>query len=193
MANTSIYSFTIFNQPPEAPILIDPGTVISVDHFTLSWTTPDDLEGPIDHYLVQMGADVNFTLILGEHNVTLTEREFTGLSNGVYYFRVLAVDGHGAYGNWSNVESIEIQVSATTTTTTPSTTPTNGTTTSTNGATGLTPTDTTTPPTTDGGPFDPDLLSLVVLIVTGGSMLIIVVIVITIIRQRSSARQQYQF
>ena len=186
LANTSILSFTVFNQPPEAPILIDPGTTISVDHFVLDWTEPFDLEGAIDHYTVQMSADDVFSLILGQWNATASQRDFAGMSNGIYYFRVLAVDDHGALGPWSNVQSIEIQTSSTTTTPPPTTTTTTDTTT----------TDTTTTTTgtiTISTIFSPDILNLVFLIVSVGSMVIIILIVVTIIRQRGGFRRQYQF
>jgi len=173
---SSPVSFTILNQAPLAPILIDPGTIISSDHFLLNWTAAYDLEGAIDHYEVQMSATNDFTLILGEWNVTLTDREFSGLSNGVYYFRVRTVDDHGAVSDWSNIESIELQSSTTSTSTTTTIV-----------------TDTTTTTTTNGGPFDADILSLVFLIITVGSMAIIVIIVVAIIRQRSAARRQYNF
>ena len=190
LVNTSIYLFIVFNQPPEAPILIDPGTTISVDHFTLDWTDAFDLEGAIDHYIVEMSADSEFSLILGQWNVTESQRDFTAISNGIYYFRVLAVDDHGALGPWSNVQSIEIQTTSTTTTTTTTTTITTTTTTTT--------TDTTTTTTTTGTGtmptiFSPDILNLVFLVVSVGSMALIIIIVVAIIRQRSAARRQYQF
>jgi hypothetical protein len=193
MANTTIYSFTVLNQPPEAPILIDPGTILSVDNFVLDWTEPFDLEGAIDHYIVQMSANSEFTLILDEWNVTVSDRAFTSMSNGIYYFRVCAVDDHGALSDWSNFESVEIQVSSTTTTPPTTTTTTDTTTTTT---TDTTTTDTTTTgtgstPTTPT--FDPEILNMVFLLITMGSMAIIIIIVVAIIKQRATARRKYQF
>jgi hypothetical protein len=165
MANTSIQSYQILNQPPSEPILIDPGTTISVSYLTLNWTAGNDLEGAIDHYQLQMSATDDFTLILGEWNVTGIDRELTGLSNGVYYFRVRTVDDHGAVSAWSNTESIEILAG--------------------------TPTITTTTGTTTTLPFDPDILSLVLLIFSAGFVIIIVMIGASYLRQRS--QKKYQF
>ncbi|MFW9909184.1 MAG: hypothetical protein ACFFEF_11470 [Candidatus Thorarchaeota archaeon] len=174
MENTSVYSFTVFNQPPDAPILIDPGSIISVDTFVLDWTDPYDLEGAIDHFIVQMSADSAFSLILGEWNVTSSQRLFTAMTNGIYYFRVLTVDDHGAYSVWSNAESIEIQVGFTTPTTTTTTTT----------------TDTSTT-TTTGFVFNIEMLNLIFLFITAGSFTIIIIVVVAIIKQRS--RKQYTF
>jgi hypothetical protein len=163
MANTSIQSFSIDNQPPSEPILIDPGTIVSVDHLVVNWTAGYDLENAIDHYELQISATNDFTLVLGEWNLTGTHRELTGLSNGVYYFRVRTVDDHGAVSAWSNVELVEISVEL------------------------------STSPTTTGipTPFDPNILSLVVLIVTGGVVVIIILIIYNHFKQRS--RRQYKF
>ncbi|MFW9943891.1 MAG: hypothetical protein ACFFB7_02750, partial [Candidatus Sifarchaeia archaeon] len=165
VANTGVLSFHILNQPPTGPILIDPGTTIAVSYFTLNWTTGSDLEGAISHYQLQMGASDDFTLILGEWNVTGTDRDFTGLSNGVYYFRVRTVDDHYAVSSWSNVESIEISSGV--------------------------PTATTTPTTTTTLPFDPDILNMVLLIFSVGFVAILVLIAVNYIRQKS--QKKYQF
>jgi len=119
VATTTTSSFEILNQAPTEPILIDPGSTVAVSHFLVNWTSGFDLEGAIDHYQLQMSATGDFSLILNEWNVTTTDRELTGLSNGVYYFRVRTVDDHGAVSAWSNIEYIEVLVGASTTTTTP--------------------------------------------------------------------------
>ncbi len=179
---SGVNSFYISNQPPTAPILIDPGTVSSVSYLTINWTTSIDHENALDHYELQMGATSDFSLLLGEWNETETDKDLTGLSNGVYYFRVRAVDDHGAASLWSNVESVEIilttSTSTTTTTTTTSTTTSTTTTATSNG-------------TTTASFYDPALHSLVLLIVTGGTMAVIVMIVWSYVRQRS--RPGYQF
>ena len=165
VANTSVLSFPILNEPPTAPILIDPGTTIAVSYFTLNWTAGSDLEGAISHYQLQMSATDDFTLILGEWNLTETDRDFSGLSNGVYYFRVRTVDDHDAVSAWSNVESIEIN--------------------------GGVPTFTVTPTTTTTLPFDPAILNLVLLMVSAGFVIILVLIAVNYLRQRS--QKKYQF
>ncbi|MFX1265532.1 MAG: hypothetical protein ACFFH0_09150, partial [Promethearchaeota archaeon] len=165
VAYTSILSFPILNQPPTEPILIDPGTTIAVSYFTLNWTDGSDLEDAISHYQVQMSATDDFTLILGEWNLTGTDRDFTGLSNGVYYFRVRTVDDHDAVSTWSNIESIEINSGV--------------------------PTATTTPTTTTTLPFDPAILNMVLLIFSAGFVAILVLIAVNYMRQRS--QKKYQF
>lgn len=169
VANTSIQSFQILNQPPTEPILIDPGTTIAASHFLLNWTTGYDLEDAIDHYQVQMSASSDFALILGEWNVTLTDRQMSGLSNGVYYFRVRTVDDHGAVSVWSNIEDIEILIQTTTI---------------------ATPTTSTTP-TEPASPFDPDILNFVILVIVGGFMIILIMVTVSYVRQRSQRRYQF--
>jgi hypothetical protein len=166
-AITSIYLYTVPNQPPSEPILIDPGTTIAVSHLTVNWTAGLDLEGAIDHYELQMSVTSDFTLILAEWNVTGTDHELTGLSNGVYYFRVRTVDDHGAVSAWSNVESIEIQIDVTTSTTTSTTT------------------------TGTVSPFDADILNLVFLIVTGGFVVILILLVYNYFKQRFQRRYKF--
>jgi hypothetical protein len=165
-AMTSTYMYITHNQPPSAPILINPGTTISTDHLILNWTAAYDLENAIDHYEIQMGATSDFTLILAEWNVTSTDKELTGLSDGVYHIRVRTVDDHDAVSPWSNVESFTVALSTgdvTSPTTTTSTTP---------------------------NPFDPAVLNLVLLVFAGGFTFIIVMVVANYLRQRSSRRYQ---
>jgi hypothetical protein len=173
LATTTISSFEILNQPPTAPILINPGTTIAVSHLIVNWTSGYDLEGAIDHYQLQMSASGDFTLILTQWNVTATDRELTGLSNGIYYLRVRTVDDHGAESAWSNVESIEVLVELPTTTTST--------------------TATTTSTTTSGtvSVFDPNILNLVFLIVTGGFVIILVLVVYNYFRQKSQSRYTF--
>jgi hypothetical protein len=169
-ASTSTYIYITYNQPPQAPILIDPGTTISTDHLVLNWTDAYDLENAIDRYELQMSATSEFSLILAEWNVTSTDKELTGLSNGVYYIRVRAVDDHGAPSPWSNLESFTILLSP---------------------GTGTSSTTTTTASTTTPNPFDPDILNLVLLVFSGGFTIIIVMVVANYLRQRSSRRYQW--
>lgn len=168
-AVSSTESFQILNQAPTAPILIDPGTTVVVSYLTVNWTAGYDHENGIDHYQLQMSTTSDFSMILAEWNVTGTNRQLTGFSNGIYYFRVRTVDDHGATSTWSNVESVEILLDIPTTTSTfPS----------------------TTVPTT-GTPFDPDILSLVFLIVTGGFMIILILLVANHLRTKSQRRYQF--
>ena len=166
----SAFSFVIENQAPLAPDLLDPGTTISFSHFIANWTEAFDQEGAIDHYQLQVSISSEFATLFGVWNTTDLSFNVTGLSNGVYYLRVRAIDDHDAVSSWSNVESIEIELGATS-----STQPTNP-------STGLTT-----------SPFNPDILNLVFLIVSVGFMVLIIIIVVAIIRQRGASRRQYQF
>jgi hypothetical protein len=166
---SSTQSFYIENQVPLAPEMLDPGTSISVSHFIANWTAGSDHEGALDHYQFQVSISSEFATIFGEWNTTELSFNVTGLSNGVYYLRVRAIDDHDAASPWSDVESIEIQLGTTSPTVPPQP---------------------TTSPTT-GSPFDPDILNLVFLITTAGSLVIIIIVVLAIVRQRSRARRQY--
>ncbi|MHA2002815.1 MAG: hypothetical protein ACW960_01805 [Candidatus Thorarchaeota archaeon] len=166
-ATTSTYMYITHNQSPSAPILINPGTTISTDHLVLNWTAAYDLEMAIDRYEIQMSATSDFTLILAEWNVTSTDKELTGLSDGVYHIRVRAVDDHDAVSPWSNAESFTVALST---------------------GNGTSPTTTTT---TTPNPFDPDVLNLVLLVFAGGFTFIIVMVVANYLRQRSSRKYQF--
>ncbi|MHA2210593.1 MAG: fibronectin type III domain-containing protein, partial [Candidatus Thorarchaeota archaeon] len=90
----------------------------------VTWTPSSDLEGEIRHYHLQISRFDDFSVILFEWNETTTSFNVTELDSGVYYLRVRAVDFHNASSQWSNVESIEVILTAPhpTTTTTPTTT-----------------------------------------------------------------------
>jgi hypothetical protein len=168
---TSAFSCVIENQAPLAPDLLDPGTTIPVSHFIANWTAGSDHEGAISHYQFQVSISSEFATIFGEWNITDLSFNVTGLSNGVYYLRVRTIDDHDAPSEWSDVESIEVELSTTSET--------------------IPPNPTTSPTAND--PFDPDVLNLVFLVVTVGSFAVILLVVVAIIRQRSSARSQYKF
>jgi len=170
-SRTSATSFFVENQAPHAPDLFDPGTTVSVSNVILNWTESFDWEGALQNYQVQVSVSSEFTVIWGDWNTTDLSFEVADLVNGVYYFRVRAIDDHNAVSPWSDVESIEVELSTTSPTSPPGP---------------------TTSPTT-GPVFDPEILNLVFLAVSLGSVLIIVIIVVAIIRQRARQRRQYQF
>ena len=107
----SIYSFEILNQPPTEPVLYDPGTIITVSNLMVNWTAGSDLEGAIDHYELQMSSSSDFSVVIDQWSVNTTDYEVTGLTNGTYYFRVKTVDDHAATSQWSNIESVIVDMS----------------------------------------------------------------------------------
>jgi hypothetical protein len=164
-ASTGFVSFGIVNQPPSAPTLNDPGTLFEVSHVLVSWTPGADHEGAMSHHQLQISSSSDFTMILNDWNATTTSLNISGLSDGVYYIRVRAVDDHDAVSDWSNVEDFVVMLSTSPTGTTSATTP---------------------PP-----PFDPDILNLVLLVFSGGFMIIIIMVVANYLRQRSSRKYQW--
>ncbi|MFW9843303.1 MAG: hypothetical protein ACFFEV_01875, partial [Candidatus Thorarchaeota archaeon] len=84
--NSSIISFSIENQNPTTPSLLDPGTSISLSHVIVNWTTGFDHEHAIDHYQLQVSISSDFTTIFAEWNSTLLSYNVTGLITGTYYF-----------------------------------------------------------------------------------------------------------
>ena len=103
-------------------------------------------------------------MVLNDWNETTTSLNITGLTDGVYYIRVRAVDDHDAVSDWSNVEDFVVVLPTSPTGTTSATTP---------------------PP-----PFDPDILNLVLLVFSAGFTIILVMLVANYLRQRSSRRYQ---
>jgi len=97
-----VYELTIdyiFNIPPDAPTLTDPTAVITTSSFDLVWTASVD-DFSVDHYEIQMDDSGTFAAP-AEYTSTGLTYEITGLTNGTYYFRVRAIDSHGASGSWS--------------------------------------------------------------------------------------------
>ncbi|MFW9888509.1 MAG: fibronectin type III domain-containing protein [Candidatus Thorarchaeota archaeon] len=174
MANTTVQMFEIVNQPPSDPILANPGSVSYVSYVYVTWTPSSDLEGAIDHYHLQISRFDDFSIVLAEWNETTTNFNITRLDSGVYFIRVRAFDYHNVSSQWSNVESIEVILTAPPPTTTSTTTTT------------ATPT-TTVPP----NPFDTDILNLILLVFSGGFTIIIIMVVANYFRQRSSRRYQW--
>ncbi|MFX1576205.1 MAG: metallophosphoesterase [Promethearchaeota archaeon] len=116
---SSVYSFTVSQQVPSAPELRELNDVSETGNFTLIWTSSSDPDGSIDHYTLQMSNTSDFTAILNQQNTTELNYAISGLTNGVYYFRVCGVDNLGAQSAWSNVESISVELPGGTTTTPP--------------------------------------------------------------------------
>ncbi|MFW9935283.1 MAG: fibronectin type III domain-containing protein, partial [Candidatus Thorarchaeota archaeon] len=116
---SSVYSFTVSQQVPSAPELRELNDISETGNFTLIWTSSSDPDGSIDHYTLQMSNTSDFAVILNQQNTTELNYAISGLTNGVYYFRVCGVDNLGAQSAWSNVENISVELPGGTTTTPP--------------------------------------------------------------------------
>ena len=106
----SIGSFEVFNHMPDVPVLNDPGEFDNDGIFLLNWTESHDEDGFVDHYEVQMDDAATFSTLLDHWSVTTNETWVNVFDNGTYYFRVKALDDHGEYAGFSNVESIEVGI-----------------------------------------------------------------------------------
>ncbi|MFX1510519.1 MAG: metallophosphoesterase [Promethearchaeota archaeon] len=107
---TSFYSFSVNQQVPSAPELTPLADVSETGNFIVMWTSSSDPDGSIDHYTLQMSNASDFSVILDQQNTTELNYEVSGLTNGVYFFRVCGVDNLGAQSTWSNVESISVEI-----------------------------------------------------------------------------------
>jgi predicted phage tail protein len=109
-SNTESISVAIPNQPPSVPILNNPGTLDDDGDVTLSWSPSFDSDGTIAHYQLQISFSNIFATILDSQNFTSLTIQVTGLTDGIYFFRVRAIDNDGTPSPWSNTETIEIQI-----------------------------------------------------------------------------------
>jgi hypothetical protein len=94
------------NEPPSAPILLDPGDLSIVREFMVTWEVSTDPEGATVTYNLQMASDSSFQDIIQIWAITATEQIVTVPEDGVYFFRVCAQDNLAATSEWSNVEDI---------------------------------------------------------------------------------------
>ncbi|MFX1475926.1 MAG: hypothetical protein ACFFCO_10700, partial [Promethearchaeota archaeon] len=111
-----------YNDLPTAPTLTDPGTTDTDGNFTVSWSASTDASGVVASYQLQMDTSNTFAAPTS-YVVTTTSREFTGLTNNTYYFRVRAIDDDDEAGPWSSTENIEVAIPAPATTPPPDLTP----------------------------------------------------------------------
>ncbi len=109
-SNQESITVLIPNQPPTTPILNNPGTIDDDGNVTISWSPSTDADGNIDHYQLQISLSSTFATILDSFNLTTIIIQATGLAEGIYYFRVRAFDDEDTPSQWSNIESIEIQI-----------------------------------------------------------------------------------
>lgn len=92
-------SFTIDTVPPEAPKLIEPqdGSVFSKFELTFSWTRSE----PGSVYQIQIFNEADPEVLLVDNQLEADNLAFTFQNNGVYVWRVRAVDPAGNESNWS--------------------------------------------------------------------------------------------
>ncbi len=111
LAVSSVGSFEVYNHLPDIPVLNDPGELDDDGIFLLDWTESHDEDGFVDHYEVQMDDAGDFASLLDYWSVDTNETWVNIGVNGTYYFRVKALDDHGEYAGFSNVVSIEVNIS----------------------------------------------------------------------------------
>ncbi|MFX1562654.1 MAG: hypothetical protein ACFFDP_05045, partial [Promethearchaeota archaeon] len=102
------YTVTSSSSSPSTPVLNDPGNILSVNDFDVSWSGSTDADGIIIAYELQVDTDSTFLTPDNIWEVTLTLQYVSRLVDGTYYFRVRAQDNDGLYSLWSNIESVEI-------------------------------------------------------------------------------------
>ncbi|MFX1581798.1 MAG: zinc dependent phospholipase C family protein [Promethearchaeota archaeon] len=107
-------SLKVQANPPTTPVLTDLGETSTTGNFTVSWSESTAV-ADISHYQLQMSTTADFSVISAEWNVTTTSQDITGLTDGTYYFRVRALDLNDFPSNWSNQESINVEIQQPTT------------------------------------------------------------------------------
>ncbi len=89
------------------PVLYDPGGVNTTGNYDVSWSEVSVAE----YYKLQEDDNINFTSPT-EYNPTTTSQQFTGQSDGTYYYRVNAsyLNNGWQTTDWSNVEDIVVNI-----------------------------------------------------------------------------------
>lgn len=112
---TGTYSITVTEPappptPPPAPTLVSPGDGASVvTPFTISWTAVSDITGIAAYNWAVSGTpDFATTAAVGSTPGTDTQATVNGLANGTYFWRVQAVNGQNAAGDWSAARSFTV-------------------------------------------------------------------------------------
>jgi hypothetical protein len=115
---TREYSYTLETVPPPAPSPVSPADNTLTSAFTaLNWESVTDPSVPVT-YTIQISADEAFTGVILE-KAALPGTQYILTSNealtaeppvSVYYWRVMAVDGAGNRGAWSDVWSFFVGV-----------------------------------------------------------------------------------
>jgi len=100
-----------YNVEPDAPIMNQLGTITNADEVTASWFEVIDDFGT-DIYQLEFSTDGTFSTIAGTVNTTFLSHKITGLADGMYYFRVRAIDIYGLVSPWSNMVNTTIDVPA---------------------------------------------------------------------------------
>lgn len=106
-----LYNITIayeHTQPPSQPNLDNPGDTAVSGDILLTWAASTDPDGSIDHYELQSSNEDGFSIGLATYTTTGTSYNVTASTDGVFFFRVRAVDNDDVYSLWSNIESITI-------------------------------------------------------------------------------------
>jgi hypothetical protein len=97
------------NSAPSIPTLNDPGDINTTGTFTITWTASSG-ENDIDHYELQLDNNSIFTNPLSSYNTSGLSALISGLTNGIYYFRVRAFDILNQPSGWSNIVDIEVEI-----------------------------------------------------------------------------------
>jgi hypothetical protein len=113
-SSSEIWSFSVDLTPPTDVTLVWPenGYITNETSITLLWNSSTDDGCGIDHYVVSFDEDPDFDT---PTEWTTTDTSFTipiVLSDGVYYWRVKAVDAAGNETGWSESRSFEIDTDA---------------------------------------------------------------------------------
>ncbi len=101
---------TIFIGGPIGPTtpIVSCFNLVGHTTFTVSWTEAIDYDGNVVSYVLQHAQDSEFTVNSVEIIVNSTSQTFGILEDGVYYFRVRAVDNEGFTSDWSIVKNVEV-------------------------------------------------------------------------------------
>lgn len=90
---------------PTSPEITDPGDTNTNGTFSLNWTASNSTAG-IKEYELQESTSSGFSIIKSANIIVGLQFDFKLHDNGVYYYRVRAVDVNGLSGPWSNTVDI---------------------------------------------------------------------------------------
>ena len=105
-------NFMVDVTAPSAPASLTP--VVTGNNVVLNWSDSTDTTSGVKNYLLQYASNNQFAGAI-QNSISASDASISGLSDGVYYWRVQAVDNIGNTSDWVNGTSFSVDTVAPTT------------------------------------------------------------------------------
>ncbi len=103
----SVVQTITLEEPPTTPDGLT--NSVAKDNVSLDWANSTDDYSGVSYYVVEYSADYRFTDAVSV-TVAGSALSLDGLDNGIWYWRVKAVDGSGYESDWSDTETFILSV-----------------------------------------------------------------------------------